>query len=179
MMMFHETAEKWIRGIAKSDKENYQLYRDMNACKEVFPFMQKMSISSRHKILSIDSKWGKEGFGEEYCYYIICETLEAHLLEYYLELLERLAAQDVRCEDPGHEYTFISLVIITSGFSDRKMIRRIKHFRGMRFYQEEEKKYGWSVSRICVVNLETMRLYWSVMGEPLGKRLTGGNKNGI
>lgn len=170
-MTFEETAHEWLDWLADKDAEFYEPMWNITRCGKNFVMKQEMEIKTHHPILSFNSKWGKFGIGAEHCYFDLCENLDQEKIEAYLDLMPTLEELDTDCENPQHEYTFISLVLLTRDFQDKALEKKIKRFRLEKRYHKEDGQFGWSTCRVCVVDLDDYRIYWSAAGDSLRNRL--------
>lgn len=171
-MKFNESARGWLTQVAERNQEFYRAAWDVSHCGRQFPLRQKMEIETNHPILSIKTKRGKVGIAAEYCYFDICETLDRTAIQQYFQLFEELEKTDVDSANPAHDYTFLSLVIVTNDFSDRSLQKEIRRFRCVQRYRKEDQQYGWSAAQICIVDLANRKLYWNASGDSLKNRLT-------
>ena len=136
-----------------------------------FPLAQFMRVRDRHPILSISTSKGRWGVSGERCYFDICETLTEEALEIYVRFLLEIQRTEVEYNDPEHDYTFLSLVVLTSHLTDTAIIKKIKRFRSEKTYSAHEKQFGWSSCRLCVIDLANDKQYLNAMAGPLRTRL--------
>lgn len=177
MVKFEYSAKNWMIQIAENSSRFYKNRWNVMKYGRIFPLVQQMEIKNHHTILGLKTDLGKWGITAEYCYFDIFEKLDEHELENYMVLIRRIEEDSTNCSDREHEYTFISLVIVTSSFNDRSLRKKLKRFRADKQFKSEDNQYGWSSCRLCVADIENGEYYCSAMGDSVRNRLLGQNFN--
>ena len=168
---FQNAAQRFMQKMAEKDCEHYTPAWNVARCGMCFPLQQHMRIRSRHAVFGINCGLGKMGVGEEYCYFLAVESLGGKELETAFSLIARLAEEDTDCCDREHDFTFISLVLLTPHFSDPILKKEVRRFRMMRCFSCAAGQYGWYACRLCVVALSEGTIVSSALGQPLKDRL--------
>lgn len=173
---FQNAAQQFLREAAEKDRAYYVPSWDVTRCGRCFPLQQHMEVRSRHAVLGINCGLGKEGVGAEYSYFLVQESLDGQALKAAFALTAQLAEEVTNSYDRQHDYTFISLVILTARFNDLKLKRMIRRFRLMRRFHQAEGQYGWNACRMCIIDLLDGSVTTSALGQPLEARLLKGRE---
>lgn len=172
MDCFLEKANTWLDNAAGKGGELFTVCQSYDRSGRLFPLAEFMTIRDHHPILSFRTKKGRWGVSSERCYFDICETITEENLGQYFQLLTQIQKTEVDCSNPEHDYTFLSLVVLTASLSDARLIRQIKRFRSEKTYDWSQREFGWSSCRFCVIDLATGKFYPSAMADPLKARLS-------
>ena len=172
MDSFFEKADAWLESAAEKAGELFTVCRDYDQGGRLFPMAEFMMIRDHHPILSFRTKKGRWGVSSERCYFDICDTMTEENLSQYFQLLIQIQESEVDCSNSEHDYTFLSLVVLTSNLKDTRLIRQIKRFRSEKDYNWPQSEFGWSSCRFCAVDLSTGKFYPSAMADPLKTRLS-------
>ena len=172
MDSFSEKADAWLESAAGKAGELFTVCRDCDQGGRLFPMAEFMTIRDHHPILSFHTKKGRWGVSSERCYFDTCCTITQENLSQYFQLLMQIQESEVDCSNPEHDYTFLSLVVLTLNLKDAGMIRQIRRFKSEKNYSWSQREFGWSSCRFCAVDLSTGKFYPSAMGDPLKARLS-------
>ncbi len=169
-MEFAEKASQWLALISKLDEEHFAPVWDYQDSGLTFPLYQHMRFEGNHKILGVQSKYGRISISEEHCYYVCCPDLDEGKLNNYLSWLNEAA--DRYAEDllPGYDFIFVGMVIITSGFNDKKLQKTVKHYK-CSCNSKIAFSSGWLDNRLCIVDLADNTIYCSKFGDGLKTRI--------
>lgn len=107
----------------------------------------------------------------EYCLIENTEKIDFRLLEHYFSLCQTLCKDLVLSEDPYHNFSFISLILLTHDF-DLNLKKKLKKMHLETNYRLKG-GYGWSILRIAVADLRKQTIFTNSIGSPLKSRLTG------
>lgn len=128
MRDFSEKAQAWLDRIAQKTEAPFTLHRNYICGERIFPLVQLMTVRDHHPILSFRTEKGRWGVSGERCYFDVCETLDNAGLDAYFRFLSETQATAVAYTDPEHDYTFVSLVVLTADVNDSALVKRIKRF---------------------------------------------------
>lgn len=104
----------------------------------------------------------------EYCLFLPAEQLGAAELAAFLDFALR-AHDELVDPNEQHEFTIVSLVLLTAGPVDRAALRRLKRFSCERQYKRPQQ--GWSSVRVAAVDLEGRTIVSNRFGSALADRL--------
>lgn len=172
-MTFFEKTEQFLNHVAEKDQKYYTPVFHALRHGTIYPMFQRMEVECQHKIFGLQIGKGRIGRGSEYCYFDICETLDKQKLSEYLDLVVQLEEKDVDCNNREHDFSFVSVVVLTQDFSDPALRKMLKRFSKETKYLKSEGQHGWSSCRVCVVDLGTDKVYWNSTGDALANRVGG------
>lgn len=146
-----------------------------------FDFVQDTEIQGKAVPLfaSFDVEGERKTFGimptgsfthcHEYCVFIpvggVSEAVLTDMLEYITQVHDEMVKPDGK-----HEFSLVSLVLLTDKLPERKVQKILKKFTMERTYTGA--KTGWSLIRAAIVALEEHKVLVNRLGAPLGSRLT-------
>lgn len=166
---FEQRAEQFFQRAAQQYQSPFEIAYQVECCGKVFPMVAQYKQQETRYMWGIKSAIARDGLCGELCFFDRCEKLEDASLAQYVDVFRRIQDERVPCDNPGHDYTLISLVLCVDHV-DRHMQRKIKKIRDDRQYKNG--KYGWSVLRVCVVDLSEDQYYCNAMGKGIVECLT-------
>lgn len=114
-------------------------------------------------------KTGAQAVCYEHCFFFVRETVtEEDILE-LTSFAEKAHAELLHPEEPGHMFSFISMIILTGGI-DRAAQKRLKRYSFVKQYPYGNQE-GWSAIRLAACVLPGGKIYSNSLGSALKDRL--------
>jgi hypothetical protein len=106
----------------------------------------------------------------EFVYMDVCRTLSEEKLNFYFDTLWKMTREIVPWDLETHMYTNLTMLVLTEGEPEKKLIKQLKKFRCYRECMPNEEGNGWSVARLCLIDVQTGKIYCNAQGKPAAER---------
>ncbi len=131
------------------------------------PLYAQFTLNTERKVFGIMST-GNHTHSHEYCIFLPVERVDEAGLDELLAYLGRVRNSCVQ-PDHSHEFSLVSLVLVTGGAPDRAVAKRIKKL--VEDVQYREPQRGWSSVRVALVDLERRKMVCNRAGTALADRM--------
>ena len=106
----------------------------------------------------------------EFVYMDVCRTLTEQKLTGYFDTLWQMTREVVPWDLDSHMFTMLTMLVLSDGVPDKTLLRQLKKFDCRRQCSPNETGNGWSVARLCVIDVNTGKVFCNGQGKPARDR---------
>ena len=124
-------ASVYLEAFQDDMRRNFHLIPNAEYGDRRFPLYGVMQIEETATLLQRN---GKSAISYEFCYFDVCDQLDADAVAYYCGILEDMAARYVPWTERSHSFSMLSMVVLVNGAPDKALVKQIRK------YKHEDKK---------------------------------------
>lgn len=161
-------ASVYLEAFQDDMRRNFHLIPNAEYGDRRFPLYGVMQIEETATLLQRN---GKSAISYEFCYFDVCDQLDADAVAYYCGILEDMAARYVPWTERSHSFSMLSMVVLVNGAPDKALAKQIRKYKHEEKKKKPEDGYGWCSGRLCIVDMQTGTCYTNRHGSALGNRV--------
>lgn len=106
----------------------------------------------------------------EFVYMDVCKTMTEDKLSFYFDTLWQMTREIVPWDLSSHMYTTLTMLVLMDGELEKKLAKQLKKFSCRRECKPNEEGNGWSLARLCLIDVRTGKVYCNAQGKPAADR---------
>lgn len=106
----------------------------------------------------------------EFVYLDVCRTMTEEKLNFYFDTLWKMTREVVPWDLESHMYTMLTMLVLIDKEPEKKLVKQLKRFQCRRECTPNEPDNGWSVARLCLIDVHTGKVYCNAQGKPAAER---------
>lgn len=131
------------------------------------PLYAQFTLDTERKVFGI-MPTGNSTHCHEYCVFLPVERPNEAVLDELLSYIRKVRDSRVK-PDRTHEFSLVSLVLVTGGAPERAVTKPIKKL--VEDVQYRDPQRGWSSVRVALVDLEGRKMVFNRAGTALADRM--------
>ena len=167
-MDIYTQATSYLDAFQEDMHRNFHLVSNAEYGDRHFPLYGVLQIEETATLLQRN---GKSAISYEFCYFDVCEQLDAAALEAYWQVIEDMAARYVPWAERSHSFSMLSMVVLTGSAPDKTLTKQLRKYKHEEKRKKPEDGYGWCSGRLCVVDMSTGNCYTNRHGSALANRV--------
>lgn len=149
-------------------RQNFHLISNAEYGDRRFPLYGVLQIEETATLLQRN---GKSAISYEFCYFDVCEQLDAAALDDYWNVIEDMSVRYVPWTERSHSFSMLSMVVLVDGAPDKALTKQLRKYKHEEKRKKPEDGYGWCSGRLCIVDMSTGNCYTNRHGSALGNRV--------
>lgn len=164
---FVQKSDRMLARLECAMRKDFETQRDREFGGEVYPLYARF-FDDGINVTRLLPGMRRLAIMLEHCYVARCEALDADKLQQYCDTLDEMVKTLVKPRK-GHEFTFLSMIVLTDHMP--LLLRtKLRRYKNEVKYDPRKQEYGHSSARLCIIDVNSGKMYTNYMGKPLADR---------